>query len=85
MMRNWAHEKMEKKNIHIGKIRQDGPTLGEEAAGVVGGPCVRLLLIQFRFHKGTVKLYYNNLTHLQMLQTGYKNQIDKNGPNVKNR
>jgi hypothetical protein len=31
---------MEKKNIYIGKIRQDGLTLGEEAAGVVKGPCV---------------------------------------------
>jgi hypothetical protein len=63
-MRNWA-QKDGKKNILKRKIRQDGLTLGEEAAGVAGGPCVRLLSIQFRFHKGTVKLYYNNLTHLQ--------------------
>jgi hypothetical protein len=45
------------------KIRRDGPTLGEEAGGVARGPCARLSSIQLRFHKGTVKLYCNNLAH----------------------
>jgi hypothetical protein len=48
-MKRWKEKQLKK------KIRQDGPTLGEEAAGVAGGPCARLLSIQLRFHKGTVK------------------------------
>jgi hypothetical protein len=68
MMRNWAHGK---KNILKMKIRQHGPTFGEEAAGVAGGPCASLSLILFRFHKGTVKLYYDKLAHLQ---TFHRNQ-----------
>jgi hypothetical protein len=45
------------------KIRQYGATIGEKVAREAGGPCVRLISIQFRFHKGTEKLYCINLTH----------------------
>jgi hypothetical protein len=45
------------------KIILNGLALGEEAAGVAGGPCARLISIQLRFHKGTVKLYCINLSH----------------------
>jgi hypothetical protein len=45
---------------------------------VAGGPCTRLLLIQLRFRKGTVKLYYNNLVHLCKHSTESKGKASHN-------
>jgi hypothetical protein len=38
-MRNWAHEKDEKKTFYYRKIRQYGITLGPVAEGEDGGLC----------------------------------------------
>jgi hypothetical protein len=45
---------------------------------VAGGLCARLLSIQLRFRKGTVKLYCNNLAHLCKHSTESKGKASHN-------
>jgi Na+/glutamate symporter len=62
------------KRLRKREIRLIGLTLGTVVAGVAGGPCTRLLLIKFRFRKGTVKLYCSNLVHISKRSTEDKDQ-----------
>jgi hypothetical protein len=56
--RNGLHEKMEnEKAFKLGKLDSEAQPLERGVEGEVGGPHTSLIPVQFRHHKGALKLY----------------------------